>query len=537
MAKASDRAPVGLIATVLLLQIGLGWVLGSIYLVSHNSLYNNGNWVATKTTLAETLMGAQSYYFNLQALAGGRLGLSAWYGFQEVVSEREFDPATVEFAFLLKEGGHLTFEFNRTDRAFNGVRLSASERFPPAVLRSTVEGEFLYKKPVRKLRRAGDLRWHRLLVRFEDDEAFTVFLDGRRLETFPVNVIRPQRIGFRGSIAGVFVRDVRVVSRDGSVFFEDFSKPANWLAARAVAVAATIAAWGLLYLLLRRLLPVRSKTLLFYFLMFGVVLIVVGVLVHGINWHRTKFYPNADERMREVEAAYIDVGSERMTERIESAYEPQPAPGVVRILFVGSSQTRGAGAAKRRHTLVRRTEKLLNERSLPGQTFECLNAAVRGYRIARMRQDLAERWVHWNPDIIVVNAGNNDAGLPSEVWEAELLSIVETARGAGSRLVLIPEANSVERPGANLERLHEVTRAVAAERGLALVDMPRHLARRADDGFLWWDWVHLTSFGQELFAEHLVSELERLELVQLAGEVEERAELLEDAGPSSSQRP
>jgi hypothetical protein len=54
--------------------------------------------------------------------------------------------------------------------------------------------------------------------------------------------------------------------------------------------------------------------------------------------------------------------------------------------------------------------------------------------------------------------------------------------------------------------------------------MPRHLAERADDGFLWWDWVHLTSYGQELFAEFLVDELERLEVVQLDSSTAEFSE-------------
>ncbi|MCH7667336.1 MAG: hypothetical protein IH936_15575 [Acidobacteria bacterium] len=42
-----------------------------------------------------------------------------------------------------------------------------------------------------------------------------------------------------------------------------------------------------------------------------------------------------------------------------------------------------------------------------------------------------------------------------------------------------------------------------------------HLSRRADDGFQWWGWVHLTSFGHKVFAEHLVDELARLGVVDL----------------------
>ena len=47
-----------------------------------------------------------------------------------------------------------------------------------------------------------------------------------------------------------------------------------------------------------------------------------------------------------------------------------------------------------------------------------------------------------------------------------------------------------------------------------LLDHPV-LAQRADDGFLWRDWVHLTSFGHKVFAEHLVAELARLGVVEI----------------------
>jgi hypothetical protein len=48
---------------------------------------------------------------------------------------------------------------------------------------------------------------------------------------------------------------------------------------------------------------------------------------------------------------------------------------------------------------------------------------------------------------------------------------------------------------------------VAQAASAPIVDMQAYLAQNEDRGFLWWDSVHLTSFGQRLFAERLLPEL------------------------------
>ena len=514
MSNKSAKGLSGLVILVAMLQVWLGLIAAGIYLSSHNTLYNNGNWTSTKTALAGGIIGAQNFVFNLQPLAGGHLNLSGWFGYQEVVSKEVFDPASVEFDFRVTKGGHLTFELNRTERTFNGIRISASEQVPPAIVKAAAEGEFLRKRPFVQLRRARDQKWHRLRVDFEDEKKFTVVLDGKRLKTFAMGVARPQRIGFRGSVKPVYIDNVVVVSRDSSVFSDSFDRPTNWRMAKALAVMATLLVSAGLFLLLHRFSPMQPKLLLFYFLTLSIVLVVIGLLLTGITWHRKKFYPNASEKLRRREATYVDTSAERMIRHIEDAYTMEPIPGVQRLLFIGSSQTRGSGALSLEQTLVRRTERLLNDRAGGTRRVECLNAAVRGYGIERMRQEFEERWVHWKPAVAILNAGSNDRNMKTEDWVNEVMGIVRASERAGIRLVVIHEPNSAERPSTGLSRIHSVTREIAAETGIPIIDMHDHLSQRFDDGFLWWDWVHLTSFGQEAFSEHLADELMRLGLVQ-----------------------
>lgn len=53
-------------------------------------------------------------------------------------------------------------------------------------------------------------------------------------------------------------------------------------------------------------------------------------------------------------------------------------------------------------------------------------------------------------------------------------------------------------------------RRLGTELRVPLVDMHAHLRSSRDTGFLWWDQVHLTSYGQRLFADKLYGEIMKL---------------------------
>ena len=78
--------------------------------------------------------------------------------------------------------------------------------------------------------------------------------------------------------------------------------------------------------------------------------------------------------------------------------------------------------------------------------------------------------------------------------------------------MVVPEANSVENRSSLdplLER-HYALRGMAGDLGLPVIETHDWLVERRDQGFLWWDRVHLTPFGQRLLARRLFDERERL---------------------------
>ncbi|MEE8138132.1 MAG: hypothetical protein V3T81_04590, partial [Thermoanaerobaculia bacterium] len=235
--RASNRR--ALLGLTLLLQLGLGLVVAQLYLSSHNSLRNNGHWVATKTTLGRAVMGAYSFVFGLQPLAKGRLNLAAWHGFQEVIWKEVVDPASAEFDFFLTPGSYLVFLFDKTDQGYSGIRLSKSGRFPPMVFSASPEGGFIRKEQLQGLRRAAASDWQTLRVESGGD-GFSVFLNDRQLKSSQSSLTRPHRIGFRGGRRDAFVDNLREVERDGNVLRETFSMPHNWPLVNALSIGAVL---------------------------------------------------------------------------------------------------------------------------------------------------------------------------------------------------------------------------------------------------------------------------------------------------------
>jgi lysophospholipase L1-like esterase len=109
------------------------------------------------------------------------------------------------------------------------------------------------------------------------------------------------------------------------------------------------------------------------------------------------------------------------------------------------------------------------------------------------------------PQIVVINLSNNDREID---WFARNIEkMIEISLANHIQPILILEPNSVERNDARLFVKHEIMRNVGTSKKVPVIDMHSHLRQMNDKGFLWWDLVHLTDFGQKLFAEKLLEDV------------------------------
>ena len=313
----------------------------------------------------------------------------------------------------------------------------------------------------------------------------------------------PARVGLRGSLAEhVDVDDVRVESSaPPGVLVEDFAnhRRAGLLFAASLALIGALGG-AVAFLGARRGLavaPALAATNL-------VVLACAGLVLLADTVYFGRLHP------RQIDFAGFENRIEyegQIVPRLAREYPlAPPPPGVRRILVLGTSQTWGSGAARPEDVWVRRLEAGLNASARLGERFEVIDAGLPGEVAKKLREHFEESWVAWQPELVLVNLGNNDRD--AKVLARELERIALRAREAGSRVAFVPEANCVEgRSAASLRVLtanHAALREVAGRLGIPVVEVHGPLLAEADSGFLWWDRVHLTSYGQERLAQRLL---------------------------------
>lgn len=111
-------------------------------------------------------------------------------------------------------------------------------------------------------------------------------------------------------------------------------------------------------------------------------------------------------------------------------------PQTYRLLLLGDSSPVGMGLQSRNQAFGELTRYQLDRMAGGGKTVELVNAAVSGYSSAQVERFLALRGWEYQPDLVIVYCGNNDASLSGPYADRQLLSRqrFRTVRAALSHL-------------------------------------------------------------------------------------------------------
>jgi lysophospholipase L1-like esterase len=489
-------------ALPLALAFAAAWVLQTLALRLGNTLHANGRWESTKVGLEQGILGAVSFLTTRTALHRDRLDLGTWHGFHELLLREPVAPGFLTLRFRLRDEGWLAAISAHDGERFEAVRLSRDPAFPSACLAGTAAGAFTAKQPLAAP--AFDAGWHELALE-RDGFDLEVLLDGQAIGRCPAALTAPLRVGLRGSAAShVEVDDVAVGDAEsGTTLYEDFAnhRHAAALFAGALALLAALDA-GVALALRRRggaLLPALA-------LANGVALVCAGLALLADTAYFSRIHPEqvhfeGYENRIEYEGQIVP--------RLAREYPLEAPPaGVRRILVLGTSQTWGSGAARRADVWVRRLEAWLGETARPGERFELIDAGLPGETSKKVREALEKRFEAWRPELLLVNLGNNDRD--PEPFARELERMARWSAERGVRVAFVPEPNCIEsrseRSLRGLRAKHAAMREVAARHGIPVVEVHDALAAERDTGFLWWDRVHLTSYGQERLAQRLLEQ-------------------------------
>jgi len=533
-------------------------ILTEVVGYSRNILLLHPEWISSKRLLANPPMGGIEAYFSRNILYRNRLNLHAWHGFNEILLNRVFSLGLLRFKFFLGDNGYLNIVFNKNKDSFCGVRLSGNPKFPSMFFQARTDGKFLLRKPIQNL--VVSQGWHASRMTLEG-KSLVVECDGVVKGKFSVEPLRQQVIGFRSGNNVAIVDDVEVSDSDGKlVQRENFrNHRTGWLFYFTV-FASLLSLNALIFHFFRnRRTALFSLISLELFLIF--VLFIYGSLDYyfwsagyrykGRTWGTVRVLNSNDtlrdailpERLRvlfftrfpfydpeytqsmsyspaelirflqipsvakyeHITVIRNDSGAVRMDDvmdnrpDIQSYLAENPFRQGPRILFLGTSQMWGSGAVSPNERIAAKVSSLLNSGASGGNIY-VINASKRGSNSFELLSSCKDHLYLFRPDLVILDLSNND---DARSFDKGLLSLLEWTRSIHSKSLFILEPNSPEVD--KIRDKHAIMRNISTQYHVPLLDRNGYLASESvyDSGFLWWDLVHLTSYGQELAAEFI----------------------------------
>lgn len=453
-----------------------------------NTLERNGNWQSSKMNLMKEVMGSSSFVRTYRTLAFNHLDLGTWFGFQEVFYRKPINLNSLSFDFKLSPDSYFTCYYSRNQDTLSGIRISNSPDFTSSLLR-IVNGEFIEKKAINIHLKNNE--WNTMTISYLPENT-KVVLNNVACIYIPQKNLPANVIGFRGCEKSTLIDNIAFKEKfNNGLFYEDFS---NKNSHGLYFIFAFLLA-NMLYLLLSFMRVVLNV------LVINISIISLGVaLFFGLSGQN--LYPKdwmIDWDANTSLAKSTEKAIKNISDQIKSAEKEKNS---FKIMFIGTSQTWGAGATTEENTFVRVFEKIVHEKndSLP---VLCINNGISGINSTELLKLYADSWVYSKPDFCIIDLSCND-GNPEEFRQnLEKFVQINNTNKISTIFILEPMTNETQELYLN----HNVMREVAESYKLQAVDMQSFITKHIDDGYLYWDRVHLTDFGQKIFAAELYNQI------------------------------
>lgn len=172
-------------------------------------------------------------------------------------------------------------------------------------------------------------------------------------------------------------------------------------------------------------------------------------------------------------------------------------------------------------------------------TVEIIGAGISGNKVTDLQQRLKRDVLSKNPDIVVIYIGINDvwhfylggahSGTRKDIFKNTLEEIITSIQLSGAIVVLCtPSVIGEKTDGLNaldtmLNEYSDISRAVAASKNVALVDLRKEFIRylkehnpnNAEQGILTYDGVHLNEAGNRFVAEQMITALHTMQVLSV----------------------
>lgn len=480
-----------LIIIAQVLSLCLALLIVTILLNFNNLLKFKPDFISSKTLFKKPIFCANAFVDTRPALAANRLNLAAWHGFQEVIYSKSVSFAKINYDFYLSDNASLIFIFNKDEKNYTGVWLSADDDYPSCYFEANNDGKYLkvFRLSILNLKRNS---WNKFTL-VNGNNPY-LLINGKKIEDIFFVIADNKHIGFRsynsyGSQTAV--DNLRILLKNDQLIKENFSNTKNMLLFFVVSSLILLIFDFLIF-------NMRFNSMLFYLyikiLMVILLLFYMFIDLFYIAMRYDHFFISKHKVLDSVKSV------EYICNELNSYNLDQDQ---YRIILLGTSQTWGEGAAREDQTISNQLEKLLQHR-FPNLRIKCINCSIPGSSSGQLAElYVRENWAKFQPKIMIINLGNNDKD-PDILYESVEKLILDNEKN-NIVTILSKEANYFQLKGSPSEQVISLNRQVldtlARKYDLVLIDLNQYINNNNNkNGLLWWDAVHLSAYGQELAA-------------------------------------
>lgn len=517
-----------------------------IILYSQNTFIHHSDWRISKRELYAGVMGADPFLITRPPLAQNKLHLGAWYGFQEIKHTETLTIQKISYRFKLEKESYINLIIYRPgNREAFGIRLSANEHHPSMFFSLSKLGEFTAKS---QFDTNLDSNWHNAIIEFNKSSA-TLEIDG--IESGRI-AFEPEMIGqvsLRSGIHPTMIDDVSIIEVNGEKHLETFQNRENYFELFILNLFASAFLILFLYFFKLRKKSERTNTISHVAFMAS-MMSCAAIYFYFDYYHWSNFQfenltrpiqteskqlnkSNFEQARHTITSFWYKVGGGTIVnsasigrlnyrqDRVSSGpffcedikpcillpsylveKKRQPLSREFRIVIIGTSQTFGAGASELTQTLTAQLHKRIAKKISPQRKLMTLNISKSGSRASVLFDDYYRIYSDFNPNLIVINLGNNDT---ESDLSSNLTHFLEYCKKNAIQVVLLKEPNTTEKNLNYIYYKHNIIEKLGKDFNFPVYNAHGFFQSESikDSGLLWWDNVHLTDFGQHIFAEWL----------------------------------
>lgn len=497
--------------------------LTNLVLSSQNTLQQNGHWTVGKGEVQMALAGAFEFETTRSPLAGGRLDLSRGHGFHSVYLKKQLDFSELQFQLRLSPSAYIDVLWSEMPgEGGEGLRLASTG--PSFWFNFDRSGEFTFKSEPIKVPSAF---WSKSVslseVSVDHSSSLQLKINGESVGSRE-GEFKTAHVGFRGSFHPSSIDSVRIFEGQNLLFEEKFENSAPLL--RAFLIHFFILSFCIWLLAeLRTDSRSRRERMIRTALTATLLVIVLCAFDHFFWSHRhfpdprfaASVRPTLGQSLEEARKSLFSSWS-RGLGGFASRREPQIKPGLIsdgpiscssatgtcqqgiptvtakerkfRFLLIGGSFSVGAGADHLEETFFVRLHQALAELHRGSLVVESLNLSRVELPFPLTTESLDFIRV-FQPDLILM-----ESRLGISSFEASTQLAIEQIQKTGIPHFVFHTMGLDRSEDPSLERVFG---------GGTDFDLSRQLiqAEQAALGFIFWDKIHLTSFGHRLAAEAL----------------------------------